>query len=70
MASASTWTHSPVGSPAVTEQVLGQAAEAGIRYVWMQPGAEPVDWEEQAEKLGLVAIGGGPCVLVALGYRE
>jgi predicted CoA-binding protein len=56
--------------PAVTKSILEQAAAAGIRKVWMQPGAEPDDWEELSRRLGLEAIGGGPCVLVALRYRE
>lgn len=56
--------------PSVTSEVLAQAAEAGIRYAWMQPGAEPADWRERAEQLGLTAIGGGPCALVMLGYHE
>jgi len=56
--------------PAVTDRILQEAAEAGIRHVWMQPGAESPSWEERARELGLVAIGGGPCVLVTLGYRE
>jgi len=56
--------------PAVTEQIVEQAAAAGIRHVWMQPGAESPRAIERAEQLGLNVIGGGPCVLVALGYRE
>jgi len=56
--------------PAVTNQILQQAAAAGIRYVWMQPGAESPDWAERAQELGLVAIGGGPCILVTLRYHE
>ena len=59
-----------VTPPAVTEQVMRQAAAAGIRYVWMQPGADSPQALEQAEALGLEAIGGGPCVLVALRYHE
>jgi uncharacterized protein len=58
-----------VTPPAVTEKVLTQAAAAGIKNVWMQPGAESPHWSETAESLGLNAIGGGPCVLVALHYR-
>jgi predicted CoA-binding protein len=56
--------------PKITESILEQAAKAGIRRVWMQPGAEPANWRERAEKLGLTAIGDGPCVLVTLRYRE
>jgi predicted CoA-binding protein len=59
-----------VTRPEVTETILEQAAAAGIRNVWMQPGAEPADWLERARRLGLNAIGGGPCILVALRYRE
>ncbi len=56
--------------PRVTEKVLEEASAAGIEYVWMQPGAEPADWRQRAERLGLKAIGGGPCALVILRYRE
>lgn len=56
--------------PPVTEKILEQAAAAGIRYVWMQPGAESPRALERAKELGLVAIGGGPCALVTLRYRE
>jgi predicted CoA-binding protein len=55
--------------PEVTEKVLEQAAAAGIRNVWMQPGAENDRVLKRAEELGLNAIGGGPCVLVTLGFR-
>lgn len=56
--------------PPVTRKILEQAAAAGIQHVWMQPGAEPADFGQRAEELGLVAIGDGPCVLVTLGFRE
>ena len=59
-----------VTPPAVTEQVVRQAAAAGVRRVWMQPGAESPEALRLAGQLGLEAIGGGPCVLVTLGYRE
>ena len=59
-----------VTPPAVSEKVLQQAAEAKIRSVWLQPGAEGPGWRQQAERLGLNAIGGGPCVLVALHYHD
>jgi predicted CoA-binding protein len=56
--------------PEVTEKVVEQAAAAGIRYVWMQPGAESARALRRAEELGLVAIGGGPCILVSMRCRE
>ncbi len=59
-----------VTPPAETRNILEEAAAAGVHYVWMQPGAEPNDWQERADRLGLVAIGGGPCVLVVLGFHE
>ncbi len=59
-----------VTPPAVTEKIIEQAAAAGIKHVWMQPGAESAVALRRAEELGLVAIGGGPCLLVTLHYRE
>ena len=56
--------------PAVTEDVVEEAARLGIRHLWMQPGAESALALERAELEGLDAIAGGPCLLVALGYRE
>ena len=46
------------------------AAEAGIKRLWIQPGAESHVAIESAQELGLSVIAGGPCLLVALGYKE
>ena len=59
-----------VTPPAVTEKIIEQAAPAGIKYVWMQPGSESAAAVRRAEELGMVVIAGGPCVLRTLGYRE
>jgi predicted CoA-binding protein len=59
-----------VTPPPVTELIIEEAAAAGIRRVWMQPGAESPQALRRAEQLGLSAIGGGPCALVALRYHE
>lgn len=56
--------------PDVTEQVVAQAVEAGVKYLWMQPGAESQQAIEAAEAAGINVIAGGPCLLVVLGYRE
>ena len=56
--------------PSVTGQIVIAAAEAGVEYVWMQPGAESKEAVEKAEELGLHVIADGSCILVALGYRE
>jgi len=59
-----------VTPPPVTERIVEQAAAAGIRHIWMQPGAESPAALQRAEELGMNVLGGGPCVLVALRYRE
>ncbi len=59
-----------VTPPAITEELVEEAAAAGIRHLWMQPGAESDEAIERAEALGLECIAGGPCLLVVLGYRE
>ena len=59
-----------VTPPAVTERVVEEACKLGIRHLWMQPGAESEAAVERARACGAEVIAGGPCVLVALGYRE
>lgn len=59
-----------VTPPKVTGQFVDEAAKAGIKHLWMQPGAESDEAIEEARKMGINVIAGGPCLLVALGYRE
>ena len=61
---------SVITPPAITEQVVRDAAAAGVLHVWMQPGAESAAAIRLAEELGLSVIAGGPCLLVVLGYRD
>ena len=61
---------SVITPPAITEQVVRDAAAAGVKHVWMQPGAESDAAVEAAESLGMSVIAGGPCLLVMLGYHE
>ena len=56
--------------PEITERIVEEAAAAGLRRLWMQPGAESARAVRRAEELGLSVIAGGPCLLVSLGYRE
>jgi predicted CoA-binding protein len=56
--------------PPITERIVREAAEKGIRRLWMQPGAESPAALKLCEELGLSVIAGGPCVLVLLGFRE
>jgi len=61
---------SVITPPAVTEKVVETAAATGVEFIWMQPGAESPEAIASAEKAGLSVIAGGPCFLVALGFRD
>lgn len=55
-----------VTPPAVTERIVEDAIAAGVRYLWMQPGAESAAAIARAQAAGISVIAGGPCVLVEL----
>ena len=59
-----------VTPPSITERVVEQAAELGIRHIWMQPGAESDKAVGRAERAGMNVIAGGACALVVQGYHE
>jgi predicted CoA-binding protein len=61
---------SVITPPDVTERIVEAAPAAGAELVWMQPGAESAAAVARAEALGLTLISGGPCLLVALGFRD
>jgi len=61
---------SVITPPEVTERIVEDLPACGARWVWMQPGAESARATARAAELGLGVIAGGPCVLVALGFRE
>jgi predicted CoA-binding protein len=61
---------SVITPPAITAQVVQEAAAAGVGHIWMQPGAESGEAIRLAESLGISVIAGGPCLLVVLGYHE
>jgi predicted CoA-binding protein len=56
--------------PEITEAVVEEAARLGVKFVWMQPGAESPRALEIAAEKGLEAIGDGSCLLVVTGFRE
>lgn len=56
--------------PHITEEIVEEAAAAGIRHLWMQPGAESARAVSRAEQLGLSLVADGSCILVVLGYSE
>jgi len=60
---------SVITPPAVTETVIDDAIAAGVKNVWLQPGAESPLAVQKAEQAGLNVIYGGPCLLVTLGYH-
>ncbi len=59
-----------VTQPSVTEKVIEEAQQLGIKHIWMQPGAESEIAIQLGKLYGMSLIAQGPCILVALGYRE
>ena len=55
-----------VTPPEVTERIVEEAADAGARFVWMQPGAESAAAIAKAKARRLVVIAGGPCLLIEI----
>ena len=53
----------------VVEHVM-EAGAAGVKHIWMQPGAESETAVTRANELGMSVIAGGACFLVIAGYRE
>jgi uncharacterized protein len=56
--------------PEVTLRVVADAADAGARIVWMQPGAESDQAVRLARARGLEVIADGSCFLVESGFRD
>jgi len=55
-----------VTPPHVTREVIQQAIAAGVKNIWMQPGAEDTQASQAARDAGLNVIDDGSCVLVLL----
>ncbi len=55
--------------PSVTRRIVVEAAQAGARFVWMQPGAESPEAICIAREHGLEVIGDGSCFLVESRFR-
>jgi predicted CoA-binding protein len=56
--------------PQITEKVVAEAADAGARFVWMQPGAESPEAIRVARERGLGVIADGSCFLVETRFRD
>ena len=59
-----------VTPPHVTRQVIQQAIAAGVKNIWMQPGAEDEQASQAAREAGLNIIDDGSCVLVLLAIKS
>jgi uncharacterized protein len=57
---------SVVTPPPITRIVVEQAIKAGVKNIWMQPGAEDELGSNMARQAGLVVIDDGSCILVSL----
>ena len=59
-----------VTPPSVTRQVIQKAIAAGVKNIWMQPGAEDPRGSQAARDAGLNVIDDGSCVLVLLAIES
>lgn len=53
----------------VTRQVVTDAIAAGVKHIWMQPGAEDEQASALAREGGINVIDDGSCILVLLAHR-
>lgn len=56
-----------VTPPPVTEKVVSEAIQKGIKHIWMQPGAESAQAIALCKQNGITVIANGPCILVQFG---
>lgn len=61
---------SVVAPPAAAAAIVADAQAAGVRHLWFQPGAEDANAIAAARAAGIEVVAGGPCLLVALGFRD
>ena len=54
----------------MTRRILIEAIEAGVKHVWMQPGAEDAAGSRLAREAGLNVIDDGRCLLVLLPFSD
>ena len=61
---------SVVAPPVAAATIVADAIAAGVTDLWFQPGAEDAHAVAAARAAGISVIADGPCVLVALGFRD
>ena len=59
-----------VTPPHITREVIQQAIAAGVKNIWMQPGAEDPRGSQAAREAGLNVIDDGSCILVLLSIER
>jgi predicted CoA-binding protein len=58
-----------VTPPGITRQIVDEAIRAGVKNIWMQPGAEDEQASRSARGAGINVIDDGSCILVVLALR-
>lgn len=61
---------SVVAPPVAAATIVQDALAAGCKHLWFQPGAEHPGAIAAARQAGIEVIADGPCLLVALGFRD
>ncbi len=61
---------SVITPPSVTQQIVSDAIAAGVKHIWMQPGAEDAQASQLAREAGINVIDDGSCILVVLTAEE
>lgn len=61
---------SVITPPAITEQIVLDAAQKGIQHIWMQPGAQSPLAVKRCHDAKINVIADGSCILVALGFKD
>ncbi len=59
-----------VTPPHVTREFIQQAIAAGVKHIWMQPGAEDLQSSNLAREAGLNVIDDGSCILVSIAIER
>jgi len=59
-----------VAPPAFAQSIVDDAVAASVTHLWFQPGAEQEEAIADARQKGIEVIANGPCLLVALGFRD
>jgi predicted CoA-binding protein len=54
----------------VSDPVIRQAIAAGVKNIWMQPGAEDSEGSQAARDAGLNVIDDGSCILILLSIEQ